>query len=421
MLEMQSSVNPAPSSDDADRERLLQQILASRHLKKSPRLRDFLRYICDRAFVHRFDEISEQQIAMHVFGRSTDYSPAEDTIVRAAARQLRQKLELYGLDEGAGGEWRLTIPKGSYIPLFERNTPAREASPPLTEEVRPPYGVPRLLAKALGAAAACGVLIWGGLSAADMMDPRAIFWRAVLASNQATQLVSGDSGLAMLEGETHHTVHVGDYAQGKFAPRPSDNQAAAGNDPLAAFGSRRYTSVADLIMGVKTAAIAEKLGRKLDVKYARDISLRDLKAGNAILVGGPAGNPWVELFSQQLNFDFQVIAITGPLIVNREPVGQEEASYRAYQGDPTHKAYAVIALTGGLDGHSRVLMLEGTSVAGTDAAVDFLFNSQRFPDVLKAAIHGGSIDDFEVLLESENVAANGTQMKVVGFRVHHRQ
>jgi hypothetical protein len=416
---MQSSSNAAVACDEVDRGQLLQDILASRHFKKSPRLRDFLSYICARASTHRFDEISEQQIAVHVFGRSSDYNAAEDTIVRTAARQLRQKLELYRLGEGADSDWRLTIPKGSYVPLFERNGVIVEAALPATDEARPPPVVMRRLAKALGATMACGILIWGGVSVAEMMDPRAIFWRTILTSDQATQLVSGDSGLPILQGETHHAVHIREYAGEKLAPQPSGAPALANGDPIANFWRWRYTSVADLIMAVKTATMAEKMARKLDVRYARDISLRDLKAGNVILVGGPGGNPWVELFSQQLNFDFQIASASGPFIVNREPIGQEDATYQIYPGNPTNKAYAIIALTGGLDGHSRVLLLEGTSVAGTDAAVDFLFNSQDFTEVLKSAIHGRSIDDFEVLLETENVVASGTRMKVIGSRVRH--
>jgi hypothetical protein len=226
----------------------------------------------------------------------------------------------------------------------------------------------------------------------------------------------------MLPGVTHHAIHVGEYAAGKFAPQSSNELVSMAADPLMNYWRRRYTSVADLIMAVKTVSVAEKMGRKLDVKYARDISLGDLKLGNTILVGGPFGNPWVELFSKQLNFDFQVDATNGPhsLIVNRAPVGHEEPTYRTDPVDPTTKEYAIIALTAGLDGHSRTLLLEGTSVAGTGAAVDFLFNSDRFPDLLKSAIHGWSIDDFEVLLETENVAANATQMKIIGVRVHHR-
>lgn len=197
MLDMPSSSNGSITADDADREQLLQHILVSRHFKNSPRLKAFLIYICERSLSKRFAEISELQIAVHVFRRSSDYNPAKDTIVRTAARQLRQKLELYRLGEGADSGFRLTIPKGGYIPFFERNAVIDEAVPVATGRARPPRGGPQRLAKALAAAAACGPLIWGGLSLEEMMDPRTIFWRAVLTPHQATLLVSGDSGLAM--------------------------------------------------------------------------------------------------------------------------------------------------------------------------------------------------------------------------------
>ena len=421
MLDMKSVLNAPVTCDPTDREQLLQDILASQYFRKSPRLREFLSYICERAFAHRFDEISEAQIAVHVFGRPPDYNAAEDTIVRTAARQLRKKLELYNLSEGAASAWRLTIPKGSYIPFFESNNIPAMAAPATSEDGGERSRTPRWPRRTLAVAAAAALLIWGGVTLAEMMDPHAIFWRAVLPSTQATQLVSGDSGFAMLQYQTHRAIHVREYAAGKFVPQPSGTAGGADGDMLASFGWHRYTSAADLVMVAKTTSVADKIARKLDVKFARDISLRDLKAGNVILVGGPSGNPWVELFSAQLNFDFQIDANnSAQIIANRAPLGQEEAVYRAYPGDPTNRAYAVIALTNGLEGHGRTLLVEGTSVAGTDAAVDFLFNSDRFADVLKSAIHLWSIDNFEVLLETENVAANGTQMKVIGVRVHPR-
>jgi hypothetical protein len=421
MLDMVSSSNTSVICDDADREQFLQHILASRHFKKSPRLKAFLIYVCERSFSKRFDEISELQIAVHVFGRSPDYNTAEDTIVRTAARQLRQKLELYGLGEGASSGWRLTIPKGGYIPVFERSGVTTEVVSPVADEARLPSGVPRWFLKALGAAAAGGILIWGGLFLVEMMNPRAIFWRAILAPDHPTLLVSGDSGLAMTMNITHRTVDVREYAEKKLEPQPLVNPSLPANSPTVKFGQQRYTSVADLIMAVKTTAMAGRLSRNLDVRYARDVTLDDLKAGNVILVGDPWGNPWVALFSQQLNFDFKIDAATSShVVINRAPEAHEQASYQVYPGDPDHKNYALIALTGGLGRQGRALLIEGTTVAGIDTAVDFLFNSGRFSDVLKTAVHGGSIDDFEVLLETENIAASGTQFKVIGMRVHHQ-
>jgi hypothetical protein len=63
--------------------------------------------------------ITEQQIGVHVFGWRPDYNPGEDSIVRSQARFLRGKLESYFSSEGADEPIHITIPKGTYVPLFE--------------------------------------------------------------------------------------------------------------------------------------------------------------------------------------------------------------------------------------------------------------------------------------------------------------
>jgi hypothetical protein len=65
MLDMLSSSNASITCDDADRDQFLQHILASRLFKKSPRLKAFLIYICERAFSKRVDEVSVPQAQNH--------------------------------------------------------------------------------------------------------------------------------------------------------------------------------------------------------------------------------------------------------------------------------------------------------------------------------------------------------------------
>lgn len=429
---MSVTVSPPPvaaegKADLENRQLLLQRVLASPHFQKSPRLRDFLSYVCERTFAGRPDEISEHQIGIHVFGRPPEFNPAEDTIVRATARQLRQKLEIFNLGDSTDSRLRLTIPKGSYVPLFEIietcvrvNLPEQEIVDIAPDRVDHPVGLVRRFGRrTLIAVSLCAVMVVAGLSLVPSPAPRTIFWRAILAADHPALLVSGDSGLAMTMNITHRTVDVREYAEKKLEPQPLINPSLPTNSPTVKFGQQRYTSVSDLNMAVRTMAAAGQLSRKLDVKYARDVTVDELKAQNIILVGDSWGNPWVELFSKQLNFEFQIDAPTSShLIVNRAPAADEEASYRVYPDDPDHKNYALIALTRGLGRQGRALLVEGTTVAGIDTAVDFLFNSEQFSDVLKKAIHGDSVDDFEVLLETENVAASSAQFKVIGVRVH---
>ena len=97
---------------------LAQRIVNSQQFSKSPRLQDFLLYVCRCALEERSDEISEHRIGEQVFQRSANYNPNEDNIVRSQARLLRQKLEAYFASEGAQEPIILRIPKGGYAPEF---------------------------------------------------------------------------------------------------------------------------------------------------------------------------------------------------------------------------------------------------------------------------------------------------------------
>src|SRR5277367_4435600 len=99
---------------------LAQRVAASKSFAKSALLSKFLLYVCERALTGRTEEISEHQIGVHVFGRRQGYHPGEDNIVRNYARQLRQRLDQYFLEEGREEQLRLSIPRGKYVPVYSR-------------------------------------------------------------------------------------------------------------------------------------------------------------------------------------------------------------------------------------------------------------------------------------------------------------
>src|SRR5712671_6561336 len=99
---------------------LVQRVSASTGFRKAARVRDFLLYVCARVLEQHTDEITEQQIGTHVFGRPAGYNPGDDNVVRAQARVLRIKLEQYFAgEEGHAEPILITIPKGAYVPVFE--------------------------------------------------------------------------------------------------------------------------------------------------------------------------------------------------------------------------------------------------------------------------------------------------------------
>ncbi len=97
---------------------LVQRIVVSRSIGRSPLLSEFLLYICERHLRDRSSELTEQRIGVQVFGRSEGYNSNDDNIVRNYARTLRKRVEEYFATEGKHEDLRLEIPRGAYVPVF---------------------------------------------------------------------------------------------------------------------------------------------------------------------------------------------------------------------------------------------------------------------------------------------------------------
>ena len=63
--------------------------------------------------------LKEYSVAVYVFGRADNFDPSSDNIVRVEVRRVRSKLTQYYTDEGFIDPVIITIPKGTYTPIFE--------------------------------------------------------------------------------------------------------------------------------------------------------------------------------------------------------------------------------------------------------------------------------------------------------------
>ena len=96
----------------------LEAVLQSGLFDKAPRLGTFFRYICERHLEGHADEIKEYSIAIEALGRSADFDPKKDSIVRVEAHRLRRRLHEYYRGEGANHAVYIVIPNGQYRPQF---------------------------------------------------------------------------------------------------------------------------------------------------------------------------------------------------------------------------------------------------------------------------------------------------------------
>jgi hypothetical protein len=416
----------------------LQAILASRQFAKSARLSSFLLYIGIAELENRQDEVTEQQIGLHVFKRPADFNSAEDNIVRTTARQLRQRLALYYQEDGNADEIRVDVPRGGYLPVFqtrsvvtvepspvpsspEANSPALAPVGGEEEEIKslPSARWPFLLAGVaflLGIGCTLLVRYWGSHQESRPSVSHAL-WSVLFTAGQPTVFVPGDAGLTMYDNLARTQVGVNDYMTGAYLREPAAQTPAGYRwTPLA---GRRYVSIVDLRFADHLRALPEFRSERYQIVYARDLHVTDFRNSNLILAGGPIHNPWIEVFDKGLNFHFVYDGPTNVVrVINRSPQKGESAVY-TWSPDAPNRGYAYIALVDNLQHDGKVLLVEGTTMGAVDAGESFLLNDPRIGEILqKSHTSGQRLNNFELLLESAVIDGISLHTNILATRFH---
>jgi hypothetical protein len=84
-------------------------------------------------------------------------------------------------------------------------------------------------------------------------------------------------------------------------------------------------------------------------------------------------------------------------VVNKSPRGDEPSHWDSRLDDPQRRVYGVVAFTPNLTGNGNALLIEGTSMAGTEAAWDFVSDdSELLPFLRGIQRPDGRIPHFEL-------------------------
>lgn len=136
-------VTTSPSAPAELVRQQVEKILASPKFANAGRLQGFLRYTTAKALAGEASDIKEYLIAIEVYGRTADYDPKIDSIVRVEAGRLRTRLHDYYAVAGRLDPVVIDYPKGTYAPLFHlRKAPEIEAidtptQTPVVTQARP--------------------------------------------------------------------------------------------------------------------------------------------------------------------------------------------------------------------------------------------------------------------------------------------
>lgn len=134
-----------PDDEQEDREQdvlsALGTVLESGVLGEASRLPALLRHVVTEEIEGRGAELKAYSIGIDVLGRSADFDPNTDSIVRVEFSRLRKALDHYYATVGSDDPLRIDIPKGTYRPKFvQAGKPRSKIGQPSAIRARRPVG-----------------------------------------------------------------------------------------------------------------------------------------------------------------------------------------------------------------------------------------------------------------------------------------
>jgi hypothetical protein len=409
---------------------LVQRIAGSSVFHKSRRLRDFLLFVSERALRNPEETVHEYELGRQVFGRSDDFDPSQDTIVRVHASQLRKRLQQYFETEGSSETTVIEIPKGTYMPTFRLREvvaegPAQRSEAPSTEA---PRGVRAVVAVAgLFCLVLAAVSVWLLIENRRLanrfvgeIEPRPsveALWGRMFDNGRASYLVLSDSTVTMFQDLIRRQLTAPEYQRRQFQElaqqRLSDPQELGFARQLM---NRQFTSFVDAKLVGRIGLLNASLGIPTEIVLARFTNPGYFQDHNAVLSGPNRGNPWVELFEHRLNFRSRYDEdIRQASIENLAPL-PGEASVYVVEWDRV--GYCRVAWLPNLGGTGSVLIISGTDMVSSDAGAEFITSERWVKDLLSrlAVKEGDAIPHFEVLLRAQLALGAVASFEIVAHR-----
>ena len=410
-----------------ERELLLEQInrlVGSHALHGSESLCKLLRYLAKHAVDHPGTPIKEFQIATEVFGRSADFDPQLDSMVRVQAGRLRSKLTEYYSADGLEDPIVVELPKGTYVLSFHhRNSSGAKPNATgvngvvgkdaLEKSTERRWGT-EVISLSIFLAAAITVIVWllatrttapVGLANESEPVPAAfrVFWRGFASGPEEPWVV---------------------FSNAAFVGRPETGMRY--RDPNRDAGVPildHYTGVGEVLAVHEIDRVFGLLHRSIRVKRGSLFSLDDAKNNNLIFIGSPVENLSLLEIPGTQDFYFEQLT-AGPrkgdhAIINRHPQPDEGKEFFASpSGTPLTEDYALLGLVKGMNPGQSVLILAGNTTIGTQAAVEYVCRQSSVEELLLrlSVSQNGELKPFEAVIRVKVARGVPVETELVAIR-----
>ena len=443
-MELEQAKRQPDRPPDAECHRQMERILQSSTFRNASTLQQLFQFLATRALDAGSEPLKEYAIGVEAFGRTQDFDPKTDTIVRVQMHRLRQKLREYYDSEGRSDRITVDIPKGHYLPRFEvagvtdPEVGTRDALPPGTEhddQKESRSKRPRLVWWGFGTIAAAIVFGSGWLigtyrtaqrvqatpenataSSASGQDPVKVFW-SDFVGNDPNPVIAYPDAVFLLDDSND----LFRYRQGASDDRGSlvDSHLArqfASNPELVSkagslFYENGYTGAGELKAVAMLAELFGQMGLKPIIKPSRDITPVDLRQHNVILLGSSFQNVAVAQLMGQGDFRFNNPDLRHEQwraeIVNSQPRHGEATTYHTERDDRTRvlkQDFGIFSVEGGLIGGRQIAVLGGLDTTGTEGVTLYATSRNGIEELDKMIpIHPqpgqlGAIPQFQALV-----------------------
>jgi hypothetical protein len=361
----------AISNADAVRIReALGEVLQSAPFRNTRQCQSFLKYIVEHTLAGENDLLRERVIGTEVFGRSHDYEPSDDPVVRARAAEVRKRLAQY-YQNRTDCLVMIDIPPGSYKAVFQWKAAgiATPASPkPGWRKSRWWWALAAVLVIAAGA------MVIRGLRSTPPFAPSALdqFWAPALTSPKPI----------LVYNATTPVFRSPDLTDSPRGLVPVRNQ---------------YMTIGDAYASVALTSLFARKGKLYQLRYGTDLSFGDLRYQPSILIGA-FGNAWTMQTTNDLRFVF-----------DKHPTIRDRSENRLYTlpdmtpDGRTPEDYAIVSRVFDSNTGELLIVAAGITQYGSRAAGEFLTSPQ-----LMAALAAKSSADWprrnlQVLLHTKIV------------------
>ena len=344
----------------------LERILESPGFRNSRRYPNLLRYVVERTLQGQTSDLKERTLGIEVFGRSPDYDPAADPVVRVSAGEIRKRIAQYYHEPGHEAEIRIDLPLGSYLPEFHFSR-SHEPVDGLTEPAILVPLMPKRLeprrhflpawrrsAKA-GIAIAIGLVVlavvwfrpWA--RQANMLDQ---FWAPVLNPSVPVVLCVGRAPLSPGTAATPE----------QLASRPGG------------------IGWPDVVTFARLTGLIQSKGQPYQLRREELATFSELQEGPAILVGA-FNDAWTLRLMKGMRFGFQQNGTVYWITDQQDPSKVQwkvDLSKKDAQGRPVvAEDYALISRFLNPRTGKIVVMVAGLYAHGTEAAGRLLTDARQ--------------------------------------------